>query len=641
MPGNTTSGNKNGSSNKWKYQDKIDSLLPEEKSLTAYYKLREKYETQYLKKMGKVKSLLNDEELKNLDAVMNKKMNSWSALIQIAKQEAAENQKSFKEKAATSIAKFQQTALSDFTKGLAKNISAIGNFIGNGVDDFIGKYSTYFSNIETRLLGSGNDFNNALATISRGLNETQATSTLKVLENLNKLVSEGISYNVEQRAVLQTLTDKIAATFDATNGTLTRLIRLYQSDTTAAYLGMENILTQFLNAGYGDTSYLAKGISDAVSQSLLEATSQLGKEAGTEFEYVIQKWLGAFSSAGMSESTVTGLAAALGQLGSGDITNLSSSNFNNLLTIAASNAGLDYSNLLNGGLNASTTNRLFQGILQQLIEISNTDSTVARSQYASIFGMSLSDITSATNITSDRLKDLQDSIYGYQTFVNQTEYELSRVNARTSAKERVENVISNVMSIMGEGITSNAGLYTAYVINDMIDKMTGGIKIPMPFSSSINLNNVAKVGIIGYSALSQIGSILSALSANGRLSLNNFGASDYITSSGQGLSITADASKTLTSTTSSVSYVGSSSSSDILKGSLVDSNETTSSIASSAGIEESSTTDIYEAIAGDGSYGATNELLSYILSEVREMKNNLMDMENSYASLLTTIGFGG
>ena len=343
----------------------------------------------------------------------------------------------------------------------------------------------------------------------------------------------------------------------------------------------------------------------------------------------------------MSESTVTGLAAALGQLGSGDITNLSSSNFNNLLTIAASNAGLDYSNLLNGGLNASTTNRLFQGILQQLIEISNTDSTVARSQYASIFGMSLSDITSATNITSDRLKDLQDSIYGYQTFVNQTEYELSRVNARTSAKERVENVISNVMSIMGEGIASNAGLYTTYVINDMIDKMTGGIKIPIPFSSSINLNNVAKVGIIGYSALSQIGSILSALSANGRLSLNNFGASDYITSSGQGLSITADANKTLTSTTSSVSYVGSSSSSDILKGSLVDNNETTSSIASSAGIEESSTTDIYEAIAGDGSYGATNELLSYILSEVREMKNNLMDMENSYASLLTTIGFGG
>lgn len=621
MPGNSTSGNKTGSPNS-NVMKKLNSILPDEKALDRYYKLREKKETQLLKKMGKLKDQLDDKSLKELEKKTNKYMSSIGGSFQLERMRLAE------EKAEKGTVKEQLGKnLADYGKnlqeGLKQSISALGSFIGKGVNNYLDSYSKYFSNIETRLLGSGNDYNNVMKVINNGIRGSQATSTLKVLDNLNKLVSEGISYNVEQRAVLQTLNEKIAATFDATNGTLTRLIRLYQSDTTAAYLGMENILTQFLNAGYNDTSYLAKGVSDSVSESLLEVTSQLGKNAGAEFEYVVQKWLGAFSSAGMSENTITGLAAAIGQLGSGDIGSLSSSNFNNLLTIAASKAGLDYSNLLNGGLNASNTNRLFQGILAQLLEINSTSPRVARNQYASVFGMGLSDITAALNIGPDRLKSLQNSVYDYNTFVSQTEYELGRVNARTSAKERIDNVISNVMSVMGEGIASNGGLYTAYMINDMIDQMTGGIKVPLPFTSSLNLNNVAKVGIIGYSALSQIGSILSALSGNGRLSLNNFGGSEYITSSGEGLAITANARNTLTSTTSSVGYVGSSSSSDILSGSLADSTEQNKTITSNAGMEEQ---DIYAAIAEEG---GTNSLISALTEVVIDIREDLRDLTDN------------
>nr|DAU00298.1 MAG TPA: hypothetical protein [Bacteriophage sp.] len=40
------------------------------------------------------------------------------------------------------------------------------------------------------------------------------------------MVDLGINYNLEERAFLATISDKVATTFDAANGTLLRLIRL-------------------------------------------------------------------------------------------------------------------------------------------------------------------------------------------------------------------------------------------------------------------------------------------------------------------------------------------------------------------------------------------------------------------------------
>ena len=67
------------------------------------------------------------------------------------------------------------------------------------------------------------------------------------------MVSQGIAFNVEQRAALDVMKDKIATTFDAANGTLLRLVRIQEQDTTAGRLGMDSALTALLNNMYQTT----------------------------------------------------------------------------------------------------------------------------------------------------------------------------------------------------------------------------------------------------------------------------------------------------------------------------------------------------------------------------------------------------
>ena len=62
----------------------------------------------------------------------------------------------------------------------------------------------------------------------------------KAVENLRTLVGKGIAVNVEQRAFLDTISEKIATTFEATDASLQKLVRIQQADSTAARLGMES-----------------------------------------------------------------------------------------------------------------------------------------------------------------------------------------------------------------------------------------------------------------------------------------------------------------------------------------------------------------------------------------------------------------
>ena len=102
------------------------------------------------------------------------------------------------------------------------------------------------------------------------------------------MVSQGIAFNVEQRAALDVMKDKIATTFDAANGTLLRLVRIQEQDTTAGRLGMESALTAFLNNMYETTEYM-EGIARTVKGSLEEAMSLMTGENALSFEYQVQK----------------------------------------------------------------------------------------------------------------------------------------------------------------------------------------------------------------------------------------------------------------------------------------------------------------------------------------------------------------
>lgn len=109
-----------------------------------------------------------------------------------------------------------------------------------------------------------------------------------VVSNLEKLVGQGISFDVEQRAFLETIKDKIATTFNAADGTLLRLVRIQQQDTTAARLGMESALTSFLNNMYETTEYM-QSVATSVRNSLQEAEALMGSKSAAAFEYQVQK----------------------------------------------------------------------------------------------------------------------------------------------------------------------------------------------------------------------------------------------------------------------------------------------------------------------------------------------------------------
>ena len=109
-----------------------------------------------------------------------------------------------------------------------------------------------------------------------------------VVSNLEKLVGQGISFDVEQRAFLETIKDKIATTFEVADGTLLRLVRIQQQDTTAARLGMESALTSFLNNMYETTEYM-QSVAKSVRNSLQEAEALMGSKSAAAFEYQVQK----------------------------------------------------------------------------------------------------------------------------------------------------------------------------------------------------------------------------------------------------------------------------------------------------------------------------------------------------------------
>ena len=136
-------------------------------------------------------------------------------------------------------------------------------------NSIMSEYAKYQIGINTRLQGTEQTFSGMSAMIKNNLGITPYVKTQSMFENLNKLTELGIVYNLEQRAFLESIADNISTTFDATNSTLLRLVKLQQSDSTAARLGLETSVTQFLNRMYEDSSYLNNNF-DTVAGALIE-----------------------------------------------------------------------------------------------------------------------------------------------------------------------------------------------------------------------------------------------------------------------------------------------------------------------------------------------------------------------------------
>lgn len=569
----------NRNSNNWNNSSMFNDINNFDKSInhkdnlaSIKIQLEQKYklEETYLRKINKLKGDLDGKELdklKKLEEQYEKKLagSRWNQ-----RKKELQEEVEMLNSASSKVKLNLMSAAEAVGKSIGKGLSSLNN----SIDTYLTQYSSYMGIWNTRLQGTDKTYSSITKLVDRAIGMNAYVTQSKVLEKLNTYVQEGIAYNVEQRAFLGTVSEKIAATFDAANGTLLQLIRIQQADSTAARLGMESTLTQLLNSMYSDTSYLS-GLSDSVSAAILEANSQLSRDGSLAFEYNVQKWLGSMSSVGVSDSTIQSIAQGINSLATGSVTSLSSNtSLQNLLVMAANSAGLDYSTLLTGGMNANTTNQLLGGLVTYLQSLARTENQVVKSQYANLFGVTISDLTSLLNLSAQDLNSIANNMLSYSNAIAETEYQLTQLSSRTSTAQKVENVLNNVMSSVGEGIANNVASYTTWLMTDLVEKATGGINIPTigAFGNFIDLNatvtQLMKTGIVGISTLGKIGTILSGFSKVGSLSLDDWGATET-TSRGRGLDTTiSDLNTGISSTTSQTAYIGNSSGSDMYSSSI-------------------------------------------------------------------------
>ena len=397
----------------------------------------------------------------------------------------------------------------------------LNNFVNGIKEEFQGiieDYSSYQAKVNARLQGSGQTWNKGGVgdTLMDAVGSNPYVKLADLMENASKAVEAGIAYNIEQRAFLETVKDDIAATFDAFNSNLLRIVRLQQSDSTAARMGLEADLTQLFNSYFKDTSYLNDAF-DTVSANLTEAIAQMGTEEGVAFEYQVQKWLGSLYSVGFSDSAIGNIATALGQLGSGDVSGLASnSQMQNLLVMAASRVGLSYADMLTNGITAQETNTLLQSMVEYLQEIATSDNKVVKSQYSQIFGLTSADLVAAKNLGTTAL-DIANESLSYAGAVNELYNQMNQLPSRLSMGEMTGNMIDNVKYAIGSGIADNPVTYALWELTDMVEGLSGGLQLPTisvvgnSFDLNTSLTNLARLGIVGAGALGNVGTIISGV----------------------------------------------------------------------------------------------------------------------------------
>lgn len=433
---------------------------------------------------------------------------------------------------------YRTESVEDYSKRLTESIAdTIKNNINKGLDDIQNTISSFYSaqgSIEARLQGSGESYKQMTKLVSRTIGLSGYVSQKKMLENIKTLVEAGIAYNVEQRAFLATISENIASTFDAANGTLLRLIRLQQADSTQARLGMEASLTKFLNSMYSDTSYL-NDLYDTVSSAVIDANSIMTRDQSLAFEYAIQKWLGSLASLGMSSNAITNIATGINYLATGNVGALSSnSGLQTLMAMSASRAGISYGSMLNTGLTAEQTNDLLEEMVKYLQEIASNQSNVVKSAYGSMFGLSLSDLRAISSLRPQDIRNIYGSSLTYSGATRELQSQMSKISSRVHLSQVMQNVYENYIGSVASDIGSSTGKYFTWMIADLLEKTVGGIPLPTVtvFGSGVDLNTsvaqLMKLGLVGYSTISQLGSLISSVGKRGNYDLNRFGFQEYL-----------------------------------------------------------------------------------------------------------------
>lgn len=361
-----------------------------------------------------------------------------------------------------------------------KGLSSLTSALDAKIDEAMAVYTQYMGSIDARLYGTNLTFSKMQKDINNTLGSSRFVSQQKMIENLNKLTESGIAFNLEYRAWLETVSDKMVTTFNSLDSTLTRLVRLQQADISNASLGAEALMTKFLNSQFKDTSYL-NNMYDTVAGLLIDSTSQQNATNSIGYQFAVQKWLGALSSVGLSDSAVSSIAQALNWLGSGNVSQLNSNTqASTLLNLSAQKAGLSYADMLLSGTNADNINKLMKAMVVQLQDISrNTKGNqVVKSAWGDILNFTMSDIRAINNLTTKDISSIYNTKANYKTSMSELNRQTNYISKRTSVAEQIDNVIQNTLFGAGADLASNPVDYIGWKAGKLIksvgDMVDGG-----------------------------------------------------------------------------------------------------------------------------------------------------------------------
>lgn len=361
---------------------------------------------------------------------------------------------------------------------IVKTAQSAADSLISRVDGAMNIYSNYMGKIAARLqsldLSSEKTFDKIQGRFS-ALATSPYVNQRTLYENLDRLTSEGISYNVEERAFLASLADKMVNSFDVGNATLTRLIRLYQEDFTQAMLGNEAWLTQMFNMMYEDTSYL-KNVDDNILAALTDVMSTMNRSDATAFQFEVQKWLGSLYEVGMSAEALTNIASALNALGTGNASAFESSAMSTLLNLAIARSDYSLADILTQGLTSDAVNDILKSVVELLIDIKdNTSNQATLNAYAGVMGLSFSDIRGAYNLKSD-LPYLWSQMMNLETAEKEVSSQIQDIaNARTTIQEKINNIIDNIAVATATNIDKTDSEYLKWVLGKALVSMGSNI----------------------------------------------------------------------------------------------------------------------------------------------------------------------
>lgn len=442
----------------------------------------------------------------------------YNEMIELMKGASDEDKKSIRQQMTSyfgsedELKKFEkQESIGKALKMVSQKLTAFAKEL-DGTIKSVANYKTAW---DTRLYGSEKSFLGIENVIKYGIGVSPFVKQSAVMDKLNTAISEGISYNIEQRAFLDVLKDGIATTFESFDTTLRDLVRVQQQDSTAYRLGMEASLTEYLNKMFENTEYM-NNLAKITSANLYEATSLLDSAESIGYEYQIQKWLGSLYSVGMSSGSVTAISDALGKLLSGDISG-TDTGAGKLLVMAAANSGIDYAKLLTDGINESDVNLLLGSMVGYLQQIAN-DNKVVQNQMAGIFGLKISDIEAAQNL-SGFVNSIfeQDKNYSANTANNKLLSMMGTYITRANVGSMLDTLMDNFKYVTASSIAENPVLYTIYSMGNLLDETVNGIPIPFvdTFFGGVDLEatvaDLLRVGAMSGTILQGTAALLTGL----------------------------------------------------------------------------------------------------------------------------------